>query len=85
MNWSAVTAVVSVATLIVVIFGVVWAGGKMAQRLDDNSADLDEHKIRLDGHDARLTEHGNDLARLNEWKNGYNAAAAVSGNLERRP
>jgi hypothetical protein len=84
MNWSAIAAVVSIVTLVVLVFGIVYAGGKMAQRIDDNVNDLRDHKLRLDGHDIRHISHEVEIAKLVEWKNGYNAAAAVSGNPERR-
>ncbi len=39
--------------------------------------------LTLTSHGERLSDHDVELAKLNEWKNGYNAAAALVQKRER--
>ena len=79
MNWSAVSALVSVITLI----GVVGVGGMMWGTMSEKVAGIirgfDDQKEEIAQIDGRLNGHDIQLGRLEEWKNGYNAAARVSG------
>jgi hypothetical protein len=40
---------------------------------------VDSHKAEIADIDHRLNTHDIELGRLKEWKDGYNAAARVSG------
>lgn len=82
-NWAdiaaAVAAVASLLGIFVTLFTTAKAMGQMTERLLESRKDIGEHAIRLDGHDRRLNSHDVDIARLQEWKDGYNAAARLSG------
>ncbi len=79
MNWAAISAIVSVLTLI----GVVGIGGRMWGSLSEKVAGtirrLDSHKVEIGVIDGRVNAHDVQLGRLEEWKNGYNAAARIAG------
>ena len=71
MNWSAISAIVSVLTLVGVVGvgGVLW--GRMTERLKSVVADVENLK---DGFNLQKeTSHKQDgrLIRLEEWRRGY--------------
>lgn len=79
MNWSAISAIISSLTLIGVvgIGGVMW--GRLTERVTGHNKRLDEHKAQLALHDSHFNILDSEIARLQEWKSGYNAAARISG------
>lgn len=79
MNWAAVGAVVSVITLLLLLIGggVMW--GKFTERVDGQSKRLDSHKAAIAVIEERLNDVDVQVGRLQEWKDGFNAAARVSG------
>jgi hypothetical protein len=56
--------------------------GKFTQRLDDSDAKHAKTDAQLEKHGEKLEDHGQKIGRLQEWKDGFNAAARVSGNKE---
>ncbi len=79
MNWPAISAIVSVLTLLIVSigWGVLW--GTLTEKVAGNTKRLDSHKAELADVDTRLNKHDVQIGRLEEWKSGYNAAARVGG------
>lgn len=89
MNWSAVAAIGSLIGVVVTIVSVAYMSGQFTQQIKDGKAKEKEHDERFDKHDAKfdqvaskLEDHGEKIGRLQEWKNGFNAAARVSGSKE---
>lgn len=82
MNWAAIAAIVSGCGLLVTVLGIAYTSGKLTQRIDDTEKVVGGHAETLAEHAARLGVHDVDLGRLKEWKDGFNAAARVSGNKE---
>lgn len=74
MNYSAVAAIVSLCCLVLTIVGVVYGAGRLAERLSDHTETLADHTRVLDTHSTRLGAHDVEIAKLAEWKAGYNAA-----------
>ena len=79
MNWSAVSAIISLLSLIGVVGvgGVLW--GRMTERVNGLTKRADDHKATLKEVSERLTEHDVQIGMLRQWKEGFNAAARVSG------
>jgi len=79
MNWAAISAVVSIITLLIVAVGggVLW--GTLTERVSGQAKRLDSHKEEIAEIDGRLNTHDVQIGKLEEWKSGYNAAARVSG------
>jgi hypothetical protein len=77
MNWAAVSAVISAVTLLLVLVGggVLW--GALTEKVAGHTERLDSHKAEIGVIDGRLNVHDVEIAKLVEWKNGYNAAALV--------
>jgi uncharacterized membrane-anchored protein YhcB (DUF1043 family) len=87
MNWQMVAALVaafaSVVGIATTVICVSFWSGKLTQQIADNREMLDEHGATLTSHGERLSDHDVELAKLNEWKNGYNAATALVQKRER--
>ena len=73
MNW---TAAVGAVAVLIQILGFAWLGGVEKQRGRENTARLDQHdtwlletRVRVDGHDVQL-------AKIEAWREGYNAGCA---------
>lgn len=80
MNWTVVAAVSSMFGVLCTVIGVAYISGRVTKQVESNTLDISKHDVRLDGHDDKLNEHDVELGKLHEWKNGYNAAARISGN-----
>lgn len=61
--------------LLIMVLGFAWIGGRKEQRGRDNSSRLREHDKWLDEHRVRLDGHDVELAKINAWREGYNAGA----------
>lgn len=79
MNWSAVSAVVSALTLLVMIGGFAYTWGTLSEKVSGQSKRIDEHRDSIALQEQRLNAHDIQLGRLEEWKAGYNAAARIGG------
>jgi hypothetical protein len=79
MNWAAVAAVTSLIGLLATIIGTAYNAGQIRQEVKNQRERIDGHGERLDQHEEKLGTHQEKLGRLEEWKNGFNAAARVSG------
>lgn len=77
-----VVAVGSVLGIIVQVGVAAYVYGKLTQTSIDTKEDVREHSMTLKEHSDKLEDHGEKIGRLQEWKNGFNAAARVSGNKE---
>ena len=77
MNWAEVSAVASLCTLILVLVGggVMW--GTLTEKVAGLTKRADSHKQELAVLDTRVNGHDIEIAKLTQWKDGYNAAAAV--------
>lgn len=78
MNWQMVAAIASILGVLTTITGVAFVSGRLTQQISDNRKLLDEHDQTLTSHAERISDHDIELAKLNEWRNGYNAAAAIA-------
>ena len=79
MNWAAISAVVSAATLLFMVGGFFYTWGTMTEKISGQTLRLDEHRDSLSNQESRLNAHDVQIGRLEEWKAGYNAAARVGG------
>jgi hypothetical protein len=79
MDWAAVSAVVSGITLVgtVGVGGIMW--GTMSEKVSGHTKRLDNNATEHERFDSRLTSHDVTLGRLQEWKDGYNAAVRTGG------
>ena len=79
MNWAAISAIISAITLIGVVGvgGVMW--GSLTEKVSGHTKRLDDHKTQIAAIDKHLNSQDIEIGRLQEWKDGYNAAARVSG------
>lgn len=86
MNWQMVAALVaafgSVIGIATTIFCVAYFAGKLTQRIDDTQKVVDEHDLTLKDHSERLSDHEVKIAQLNAWREGYNAAVAITHKAE---
>lgn len=82
MNWSAVAAIGSLIGVVVTIVSVAYMSGQFTQQIKDSKDKATEHSVTLKEHAEKLEDHGEKIGRLQEWKNGFNAAARVSGSKE---
>jgi len=84
MNWAAVSAVVSVITLVGVfgVGGVMW--GRLTQTVSDLADHVNEHGDDLKVHGTRLNGVEIDVATLKGWKDGFNSAASIHRVVEPR-
>lgn len=85
MNWAAISAIISAITLIGVVGvgGVMW--GSLSEKVSGHTKRLDDHKAQIAAIDKHINSQDIELGRLQEWKNGYNAAARVSGGGKQTP
>jgi len=74
-----VTAVLAILGIVTTVCSVAFISGRLTQQISDSRKELGEHGELLNSHARILNEHEVELAKLNEWKNGYNAAANVAG------
>ena len=76
-SWGIVSAVASLVTLIgtVGVGGMMW--GKLTERVGGQTKRLDTHKEQIADNTTRIAGHDVQIGRLEEWKQGYNAAAAI--------
>ena len=77
LDWAAVSAGVSILTLVgtVGVGGMMW--GKLTERVGGQTKRLDMHQEQLADNSAKIAGHDVKIGRLEEWKEGYNAAAAM--------
>jgi hypothetical protein len=78
-NWAAVAAVCSLLGVFATLIGVAFTSGRLTEKLGEASKRIDGHDETLRAHGETLTDHEVHLGRFNEWKDGYNAAARVTG------
>lgn len=79
MNWVAVAAIASCLTLLSVLVGggIMWGG--MKEQVAGLTKGADSHGKEIEALDGRVNSLDVEVGRLREWKDGYNAAARVSG------
>lgn len=82
MDWGAIAVAISALTFIATIVGASYTHGKLTQRVDQNGEDIDSLLDVQRDHGEKLAGHDVAIGRLNEWKEGFNAAARVSGGKE---
>lgn len=77
MNWAEVSAVISLVTLLLILIGGGAMWGTLTEKVTGLTKRADSHKADLTSLDMRVNGHDVELAKLIEWKAGYNAAASV--------
>ncbi len=84
-NWSAVAAVISSLTFILLLVGggVLW--GTLTEKVAGLTKRADGHKAEIVGLGTRLNAHDVEIAKLIEWKAGYNAAASLARHTSEIP
>jgi hypothetical protein len=77
MNWPEVSTIISALTLLIVLVGggVLW--GALTEKVSGHTKRLDSHGGQIGALDVRVNGHDVEIAKLVEWKAGYNAAASV--------
>jgi len=77
MNWSALSAIISGVTLFgtVGMGGIMW--GSLTERVKNLTTSHEDNRTSLADHEQRLKDAEVKVGRLQEWKEGYNAAAQV--------
>lgn len=85
MNWAAVAAIASLIGVLVTIVVGAYNSGQVTQKLDNNIADTRAHAERLDDHGERIGGLDVKVGKLEEWKEGYNAASRVSVSRDPNP
>jgi len=83
MNWEMLTAIAAVLTLLLAVCGMIFVGGKLTQKVSDNSDDIKDLAITQKAQAEVIGTHETSLARLHEWKDGFNAGSrsAAPGTL----
>jgi hypothetical protein len=79
MNWAAVAAITSTLALVVAILGIPYLAGRSTERMDGHDRRISEHSAELAQHREQIVALDKDVALLQQWRDGYNAAAGVSG------
>jgi hypothetical protein len=79
MHWDAIAAACSMFGILATIIGVAYTSGRMTEKLRESREKIEEHSIALKEHAGRLDEHALSIDRLQQWREGFNAAANVSG------
>jgi hypothetical protein len=82
LNWAALAAFGSLFGVVVTIVSVAYMSGQFTQQIKDGAAKTADHAATLEKHAEKLEVHGGKIERLTEWKDGFNAAARVSGSKE---
>jgi hypothetical protein len=77
MNWAEVSAVVSLLTLVLILVGGGAMWGTLTEKVTGLTKRADGHKAEISALDVRVNGHDVEIAKLVEWKAGYNAAASV--------
>lgn len=72
MNWAAW------GPTIVAVVTMIFTAGALVGRIRDQETTLVDHHDRLDGHDTKLESHAIAIAKMESWKEGYNAGAKRS-------
>lgn len=82
MNWPAVAAVFSCLTFVVVLIGggVLW--GSLTEKVAGLTRQSESHGDEIETLDRRVNGLDIEVAKLQEWKEGYNAASRVGGMKE---
>jgi hypothetical protein len=78
-NWAAIAAICSLLGALVTIASIAFVAGRLREKQEEHGERIGEHAELLKSHASTLTDHEVQLGRLNEWKDGYNAAARVTG------
>lgn len=63
----------------VAVVAVAFNHGQLVGRIKNQETALAEHHVRLDLHDTKLESHAIAIAKLESWKEGYNAGVARAG------
>lgn len=77
MNWSAVAAVISCVTLLIVLLGGAHFSGKIVEKVKADGEAIEDLDERVSKHSAHLGRVDVALAKLEEYQKGFNAAAAM--------
>lgn len=77
MNWAAVSAIVSTVTFLAVVCGFAYMWGQLTEKVDGLKGIIDENTVNVKTHGAQLSDHAVAIGKLQEWKEGYNAAASI--------
>lgn len=81
MNWAAVSAIISALTLICVVGPGLIMWGIVTEKVSGLTKRADDHKAIIAKQADRLSVHDVQIGRLEEWKDGYNAAVRTSGRV----
>ena len=68
---------------IVAVITMIFTAGLLVGSIRSESKRNDKQDDRLDGHDSTISAQGVAIARLEAWRDGYNAA--VSRHPELKP
>ncbi|QMV19677.1 hypothetical protein GOB94_13995 [Granulicella sp. 5B5] len=74
MNAAAWAALFAGMGFLLTLFGVIFLGGKLSQRVDEHGGRLDDHDVTLGSHGIRLSAVEKDAAYLKGWHEGRSDA-----------
>ena len=77
MNWAAVSAIVSTVTFLAVVCGFAYMWGQLTEKVDGLNGKIEANEISVKAQGAQLNEHAVAIGKLQQWKEGYNAAASI--------
>lgn len=79
MNWDAIAALGSIGTAVFVVAAAFITHGRYSKTVEEHTEKLSEHQKLLGLHGDKLNEHEVELARVDEWRKGFSAAANIKG------
>lgn len=79
VNWAAIAAVAAIVGALATMILVPYAAGQFTNRLKVNEEAVDRQDNTLIEHRKLIEDHDLRVDRLEQWRNGFNAAANVSG------
>lgn len=77
VNWSAIAAVISGITLLLVLLGGAHLSGKLVEKINDHTLRLDKHEILIDEHDDHLQKIDIALVKIERYQEGFSDATKI--------
>jgi hypothetical protein len=82
MNWAAISAVVSLVTLLFILVGGGAMWGTLTEKVSGLTKRADAQASEIETVTVRVNVHDVQIGKLQEWKDGYNAAARMGGHTQ---
>jgi hypothetical protein len=79
MGWDQLAAICSLFGVVATVTGVAFTSGRLSEKIRENRDRVLAQAEMLEKHSARLDNHTLRVDRLEQWREGFNAAACISG------